>query len=434
MPELKARTGRLDLGNGEAAGVVALTGFIDAQNYAVFDEALRKAISSTAGDLMLDFTGVEYINSSGIGEIMRSYELCRQKGGELVLVGVKRQVGLTLKLLGVANLVPVLDRQQSAIEFFRTRVERQAAAAESAKEAPADGGGRKRRIQVPVLNDARTDPIPPESSVLVAVPRSDEFVEIVQRRLHCPSGRFTIVNSCEEAIGCFERVRPDLVVLDHRLKGAEDFLYAVKVKKGASLVSIINLYGGDQEINQVKDFKVWENDYLVEPFELMALFRLSEAELRRVPRDRKVLVQQVHFQFRTTDRNVEKANDLARCLIDQIDIREDDRVALFAALKEAVDNATIHGNRNDPSRTVDVQFVVAREKVTLIVQDEGEGFDYQAHLAQREGTQFLDEAKDRIVRQGQKGGLGILLMKRCVDRLEYRGRGNVVYLEKAVRR
>ena len=41
----------------------------------------------------------------------------------------------------------------------------------------------------------------------------------------------------------------------------------------------------------------------------------------------------------------------------------------------------------------------------------------------------FERAKERI-RAGNRGGLGILLMHKCSDRLEYTGRGNVVRIEK----
>ena len=54
------------------------------------------------------------------------------------------------------------------------------------------------------------------------------------------------------------------------------------------------------DVSRRDGFRVWENDYLTDPFELMHLFVLTESELKRVPRDRHMVSQQVHFQLDST--------------------------------------------------------------------------------------------------------------------------------------
>ena len=54
-------------------------------------------------------------------------------------------------------------------------------------------------------------------------------------------------------------------------------------------------------------------------------------------------------------------------------------------------------------------------------------------LGQIEDKDAFERAKERM-REGGRGGLGILLMHRCSDRLEYLGKGNVVRIEKALHR
>ncbi len=54
-----------------------------------------------------------------------------------------------------------------------------------------------------------------------------------------------------------------------------------------------------------------------------------------------------------------------------------DRDAIFAirlALDEAVSNAIRHGNHNDPSKHVTIEYSVTDKQVKICVRDEGEGF------------------------------------------------------------
>src|SRR5690606_28692101 len=144
-----------------------------------------------------------------------------------------------------------------------------------------------------------------------------------------------------------------------------------------------------------------------------------EAELDRVPKDRKVFHQQVRAEFRTKTPNVEKAHALLDRVVRDALRREDDRSAFFAAVKEGIDNAIRHGNHSSPDKRVDVNCLVDQRKITVIIEDEGSGFDFDWYLSRVAGQEAFEEAKRRIVDEGLRGGLGILLMSRCADRIEY---------------
>ena len=168
---------------------------------------------------------------------------------------------------------------------------------------------------------------------------------------------------------------PDLVVVDERSDPKGEFVNRVKIQKERSLTSIIKLYSKEKDLRSELDFKIWENDFLIEPFEVLELFSLTEAELVRVPKDRKVFQQQVHFEFRTSPENLEKANKLSDLILRQSVPLQDDATALYAAVKEGIDNAFVHGNNAAADKTIDVNFLVDRKKITVIIEDEGEGFD-----------------------------------------------------------
>ena len=146
-------------------------------------------------------------------------------------------------------------------------------------------------------------------------------------------------------------------------------------------------------------------------------------------RDRKLFTQQVRFQFEGHQDSIDQGLSLGGALIAKLPLTEQERNALHSALKEGVDNAVRHGNSARPDRRVTVNYVVEPRRVTMLVEDEGEGFDHEFFLGQIEEKDAFDRAKERM-REGGRGGLGILLMHRCSDRLEYLGKGNVVRIEK----
>lgn len=94
------------------------------------------------------------------------------------------------------------------------------------------------------------------------------------------------------------------------------------------------------------------------------------------------------------------------------------------ALREALANAIIHGNRNYQHKRVRLRCYGAPERgVILAVRDEGEGFDPEEVPDPRSAERvFLDH------------GRGIFLMRELMDHVEHRKGGREVLLYKALNR
>ncbi len=78
------------------------------------------------------------------------------------------------------------------------------------------------------------------------------------------------------------------------------------------------------------------------------------------------------------------------------------------ALVEACSNAIEHGNKYDKDKTVHVAISVNGRKLIALVQDEGEGFDYEEYLSDATPPDPLSER-----------GRGILIMRAFTDQLRY---------------
>jgi anti-anti-sigma factor len=403
--------------------LVKLEGFIDAANYLVFENALDKLVRAHHVHIVLDFRKVQYINSTGISAIIRFQSACAERGGQLILIQVSRNVGLTMHLLGITSLVAFLkdrDEAEAALEKGGTDV-----ATSVDFEAGGDGVGRAPR-QIPVLVESHPDS---GGCAVLVVPKEGPFTNIISRRVAMLKGRFHLCHDTDTVLTNLQRWQPDLVILDHRITGIDRFVERLKIESDLPLTSVIVLYPRGAEVTKKPGFRIWENDYLLDPFDLMKLFVLAETELRRVPKDRNLFSQQVKFEFPSIRESMEKGLQLGNRLLQKLDVTDADRTALYAAFKEGVENAASHGNRFDPKKRVIVTFVVDPNRATFVIQDEGEGFDHTYYMSQIDSKEAFERAKERI-RAGNRGGLGILLMHKCSDRLEYSGRGNVVRIEK----
>jgi len=78
------------------------------------------------------------------------------------------------------------------------------------------------------------------------------------------------------------------------------------------------------------------------------------------------------------------------------------------AVREAVANAVVHGNHQDPAKTVLVTVTAAPEALELTVHDEGAGFDPEAVPD--------PTAPDQILRGT---GRGLLLIRSFMDEAEW---------------
>ncbi|MBI4230446.1 MAG: ATP-binding protein [Planctomycetes bacterium] len=416
--------------------VVKLKGFINAASIQEFESMLDELLLEKRLDVVLDFNQVGYVNSTGISAIVNYHHSWRAKGDDLALIRVHRSVAVVMHQLGLTPIVPILKDEQEALDYLEraTSGARVHATFEDwlAKRRGTPGDAAKSPYLLPL---ARTQPIeiPANLSVLIIEPTPDPFTDVLERRLKKRRAAVRLVHDCVEALRIFDQVNPSVIILRDSVPQADEFLAKIKVERGKSLASVIKVCTPREKELAPPEFKIWENDSFAEPFEIQELFTLTEHELRRVPQDRKIVLHHTRFQFRTTDLNLERAHKLSHDLVHRSGLPEDQAQAMTAAVKEAIDNGVRHGHRSNQKKVVDVTFLLDREKILVTVEDQGEGFDYRFYVDQLRDEDAYVRAR-KVHESGRRGGLGILLMYRCCDKIEYLGRGNIVRLTKLLRK
>lgn len=99
------------------------------------------------------------------------------------------------------------------------------------------------------------------------------------------------------------------------------------------------------------------------------------------------------------------------------------------AVHEALGNAWRHGNAKDESKRVHVRLIRDENRVVCRVRDEGSGFNFREALESGRQGDAIRAARDRY-ESGGMGGLGIMLIIKCVDLVEFNERGNEITLTK----
>lgn len=138
---------------------------------------------------------------------------------------------------------------------------------------------------------------------------------------------------------------------------------------------------------------------------------------------------EVGLIFGTNPGLIDLAYNIGRTFLDRVNLPDDDNVNVLTALYEAMDNAKRHGNANDPLKTIRLYFMDLPDRVTVTVEDDGEGFDYATILQNTQEQDALSAARERYMAGGM-GGLGIRLMLKCVDKIEYEQEGSKIVLTK----
>lgn len=86
------------------------------------------------------------------------------------------------------------------------------------------------------------------------------------------------------------------------------------------------------------------------------------------------------------------------------------------AVLEAVDNAIVHGNKNNPIKEIEILFKAKPGNLTFTVRDDGQGFDYH-NVIDPTDISYSDE--NHI-------GRGIFIIKSLADKVVFNKKGNEV--------
>jgi anti-sigma B factor antagonist len=68
--------------------------------------------------LVLNLSGLQYLDSSGIGELARIYVMVLKGGGELKVVGLSRNVEEILKVTHLYQVFPEFPDEEAALQSF----------------------------------------------------------------------------------------------------------------------------------------------------------------------------------------------------------------------------------------------------------------------------------------------------------------------------
>jgi anti-sigma B factor antagonist len=83
-----------------------------------FRDAIQRLLRQGEINIILNLKDLEYLDSSGIGELVRNYLAVVKKGGTMKVVGLAPKVEEILKITQLYQVFPEFPDEESALESF----------------------------------------------------------------------------------------------------------------------------------------------------------------------------------------------------------------------------------------------------------------------------------------------------------------------------
>jgi serine/threonine-protein kinase RsbW len=268
-----------------------------------------------------------------------------------------------------------------------------------------------------------------ESSIMLVVPERDFFTKTLEYYFENAGWDIEVFTKVVDALVKIETGKAYLVILDALFEDYQKFCYALKMRKETNAVPLILLYPGEQNWKVMGEVSIVGDENLSQPFEFRQLLDYADAEIIRSAEEELIFQQQLNIHLPTDEPSIEKVIDMVHKLLETSGLNEEGQVAMSAAFREAAVNAAQHGNKYKRDKKIEVQYLLDAEKITAVVKDQGTGFNHEQYVKSGSTRDAISAARERHA-QGRMGGLGIMLMLRCCDRLEYNQAGNQITLTK----
>jgi len=129
-----------------------------------------------------------------------------------------------------------------------------------------------------------------------------------------------------------------------------------------------------------------------------------------------MISEKLQLIFPSIPENIHQVEKFVEDICDEYNINNTYFGNILVALTEAVENAMVHGNKNNPTKNVEITFVSKPEGLSFTIKDEGDGFDINQ----------IPDPTDLNVDPDEIKGRGIFLIKSLADEVNFLTKGKGV--------
>lgn len=98
----------------EGADIIVPIGEIDASSSIELDLTIAKSVGEGYTKILVDCSALEYISSAGLGVFMSYIEEFNDKNIKMVLFGMSERVINTFEILGLSELLVIVENKEEA--------------------------------------------------------------------------------------------------------------------------------------------------------------------------------------------------------------------------------------------------------------------------------------------------------------------------------
>jgi anti-sigma B factor antagonist len=84
-------------------------------------QKIDSQIKDVKGQVILNLTNLDYINSTGINFFIKVLTKARTQGGDLIFYGIKGSVQTVVKISKMDEVFTITETQDEAINIFKTK-------------------------------------------------------------------------------------------------------------------------------------------------------------------------------------------------------------------------------------------------------------------------------------------------------------------------
>lgn len=149
--------------NAEGVKKVELTGAIDAASITQLTDFVDDLYENGTRWFLVDMRGIKYVNSTGLGSLVKYADQFTERGGGMVLFALPPKVKVIIKMLGLDSFFPIVNSLEDALK----EVEGKGA---SAKASPAPSPAPKVEEEPKASTPAPSAPSAPSAPAPAVAP------------------------------------------------------------------------------------------------------------------------------------------------------------------------------------------------------------------------------------------------------------------------
>jgi anti-sigma B factor antagonist len=107
-----------------AVSIVAITGQLNSFTKGAMRNTIAGLLQQGRRNILLNLSRVDYLDSSGIGDLVANYLTVIKAGGEMKVIGLTPKIEEILKITQLYQLFPEFQDEQSALISFAAERDR----------------------------------------------------------------------------------------------------------------------------------------------------------------------------------------------------------------------------------------------------------------------------------------------------------------------